>query len=174
MNTSDYQTSKKSLSNHHPNFTVLLGDNFYDYGVSSVNDSLWGLFDSISHISPIFYAVLGNHDYGQSINSQIYYTQINPIWAMPARYFYKLIPFGHQYICAIFFDSYNEALIKSISKTKIILGATTTEKYKTLSFKATNVKSFLDFQKELEREIKLYDSDEDSVDNFEIISKNSK
>lgn len=107
MNTSDYQTSKKSLSNHHPNFTVLLGDNFYDYGVSSVNDSLWGLFDSISHTSPIFYAVLGNHDYGQSINSQIYYTQINPIWAMPARYFYKLIPFGHQYICAIFFDSYD-------------------------------------------------------------------
>ena len=54
----------------------------------------------------------------------------------------------------IFFDSYNEALIKSISKTKIILGATTTEKYKTLSFKASNVKTFLDFQKELERENK--------------------
>ena len=55
----------------------------------------------------------------------------------------------------IFFDSYNEALIKSISKTKIILGATTTEKYKTLSFKASNVKTFLDFQKELERENKI-------------------
>lgn len=54
----------------------------------------------------------------------------------------------------IFFDSYNEALIKSISKTKIILGATTTEKYKTLSFKASNVQSFLDFQKEVERENK--------------------
>lgn len=55
----------------------------------------------------------------------------------------------------IFFDSYNEALIKSISKTKIILGATTTEKYKTLSFKASNVESFLDFQKDLERENKI-------------------
>ena len=54
----------------------------------------------------------------------------------------------------IFFDSYNEALIKSISKTKIILGATTTEKYKTLSFKAISVQTFLNFQCELERKNK--------------------
>jgi hypothetical protein len=54
----------------------------------------------------------------------------------------------------IFFDSYNEALIKSIAKTKIILGATTTEKYKTLSFKAISVQRFSDFQKELVRENK--------------------
>jgi hypothetical protein len=54
----------------------------------------------------------------------------------------------------IFFDSYNEALIKSIAKTKIILGATTTEKYKTLSFKASSVLTFTDFQRDLERENK--------------------
>ena len=54
----------------------------------------------------------------------------------------------------IFFDSYNEALIKSITKTKIILGATTTEKYKTLSFKAISVQRFSDFQSELERKNK--------------------
>jgi hypothetical protein len=54
----------------------------------------------------------------------------------------------------IFFDSYNEALIKSLSKTRIILGATTTEKYKSLTFKASSVLSFFDFQKELKRENK--------------------
>jgi hypothetical protein len=52
----------------------------------------------------------------------------------------------------IFFDSYNEALIKSIAKTRIILGATTTEKYTTLTFKASSVFSFSDFQKEMKRE----------------------
>ena len=52
----------------------------------------------------------------------------------------------------VFFDSYNEALIKSIAKTRIILGATTTEKYTTLTFKASNVLSFSDFQKEMKRE----------------------
>ena len=54
----------------------------------------------------------------------------------------------------VFFDSYNEALIKSITKTRIILGATTTEKYRSLTFKATSVLTFFDFQKELERENK--------------------
>ena len=53
-----------------------------------------------------------------------------------------------------FFDSYNAALIKSIAKTKIILGATTTEKYNTLSFKASSVLTFSDFQRDLERENK--------------------
>ena len=54
----------------------------------------------------------------------------------------------------IFFDSYNEALIKSLLKTRIILGATTTDKYRSLTFKATSVLTFFDFQKELERENK--------------------
>ena len=54
----------------------------------------------------------------------------------------------------VFFDSYNEALIKSLTKTRIILGATTTEKYRSLTFKATSVLTFFDFQKELERENK--------------------
>ena len=52
----------------------------------------------------------------------------------------------------IFFNSYNESIIKSITKTKIILGATTTEKYNTLMFKATSVQTFKQFQDELERE----------------------
>jgi hypothetical protein len=55
---------------------------------------------------------------------------------------------------SIFFDSYNEVLIKSILKTRIILGATTTEKYRSLTFKASSVLSFFDFQKELKRENK--------------------
>ena len=55
-------------------------------------------------------------------------------------------------IYKIFFNSYNESIIKSITKTKIILGATTTEKYNTLTFKATSVQTFKQFQEDLERE----------------------
>lgn len=54
----------------------------------------------------------------------------------------------------IFFDSYNEVIIKSLLKTRIILGATTTEKYRSLTFKASSIQTFFDFQKELERENK--------------------
>jgi len=52
----------------------------------------------------------------------------------------------------IFFNSYNEAIIKSITKTKIILGATTTEKYNTLTFKATSLQTFEEYQKDIEKE----------------------
>ena len=52
----------------------------------------------------------------------------------------------------IFFSSHNEAIIKSITKTKIILGATTTEKYNTLTFKATSVQTFEEYQKDIENE----------------------
>ena len=52
----------------------------------------------------------------------------------------------------IFFPSYNEPLIKSIIKPKILLGATTTEKYNTISFKATKVQTFKEYQIDLERE----------------------
>jgi hypothetical protein len=58
----------------------------------------------------------------------------------------------NKYIYKIFFSSYNEAIIKSITKTKIILGATTTEKYNTLTFKATSVQSFKEYQKDIEKE----------------------
>ena len=52
----------------------------------------------------------------------------------------------------IFFNSHSEAIIKSITKTKIILGATTTEKYNTLTFKAISVQSFEEYQKDIENE----------------------
>ena len=52
----------------------------------------------------------------------------------------------------IYFNSNSQALISSIAKTKIILGATTTEKYNTFTFKATKVQTFKEYQIDLERE----------------------
>jgi hypothetical protein len=57
-------------------------------------------------------------------------------------------PDKNQYKFKILFNFYSEELIKSITKTKIILGATTTEKYDILIFNATSVKTFNDFHKE--------------------------
>ena len=52
----------------------------------------------------------------------------------------------------IFFNSNSQALISSITKTKILLGATTTQKYNSISFKATKVQTFKEYQFDLERE----------------------
>jgi len=49
----------------------------------------------------------------------------------------------------VFFYHYNESLIKSITSTKLLLGTTVTDDYKTITFKATSVKSFNSYLGEL-------------------------
>jgi tartrate-resistant acid phosphatase type 5 len=80
-------------------FGLLLGDNVYGSGVSSIDDALW-----LSHFEEpygglpfSFYAVLGNHDLGgdglgldldqNKATYQVDYGQINSQWKMPARYY---------------------------------------------------------------------------------------
>ncbi len=71
---------------------VLLGDNFYMDGVSSIHDpqweeKVWGPYGRpcLSRL-PIF-AVLGNHDYKGNPGVQIQYSEINPRWYMPNRFY---------------------------------------------------------------------------------------
>ncbi len=106
MDTTDYNISRDKLREFNPNFTVLLGDNFYNSGVRSVSDPLWGLFINLEATAPVFFAVLGNHDYGGSYDAQSAYSFVDPKWNMPARYYSKQLYFEHGIICGIFFDSY--------------------------------------------------------------------
>ncbi len=80
-------------------FGMLLGDNFYDSGVSSVNDPQFqdkfeGPYEDIDF--PIYIA-LGNHDYGgngigvdfdtKKAQYQIDYTKLSQIWKLPSKYY---------------------------------------------------------------------------------------
>jgi len=49
---------------------------------------------------------------------------------------------------AIQFPTYSEALIRSITKTRILLGTTSTDNFQTLIFKASTVKSLKQFKEE--------------------------
>ncbi len=68
---------------------LLLGDNFYPAGVRSVTDPYWeSRFVSVyARLDMLFFAALGNHDYGGNIQAQIDYTARSPKWRMPARYY---------------------------------------------------------------------------------------
>ena len=78
-------------------FVVLLGDNFYQNGVSSTGDPQWktAFIDPYSTVNAPFYAVLGNHDCGGDGagtdlprgDVQIAYSDVNPKWRMPARHY---------------------------------------------------------------------------------------
>lgn len=72
-------------------FALLLGDNFYGTGVSSVTDPQWkskwsGMYTGKALQIP-FYVTLGNHDYIQNSKAQIEYSALDKRWKMPAREF---------------------------------------------------------------------------------------
>ena len=72
-------------------FVVSVGDNFYEHGVKSVNDSQWqASFEKVYTAASLqvpWHTVLGNHDYHGNCQAQIDYSQMSKRWKMPARYF---------------------------------------------------------------------------------------
>jgi hypothetical protein len=87
-------------------FVILLGDNFYDSGVASVDDPLWQTAFELPYaeVDAPFYAVLGNHDYGGRdpvFNTdqgglgnefdkgivEVQYSDVSDKWIMPATHY---------------------------------------------------------------------------------------
>lgn len=71
-------------------FVISTGDNFYRHGVRSVDDPQWrdtfeNVYDAPSLQTP-WYAVLGNHDYKGSPDSEVAYSDHSTRWRMRARY----------------------------------------------------------------------------------------
>jgi acid phosphatase len=77
-------------------FVVSVGDNFYEDGVTSLEDSHWRqtferVYDNASLQVP-WYVILGNHDYHGNCEAQLDYGKTHPRWIMPARYYSHLYP----------------------------------------------------------------------------------
>ncbi len=74
-----------------PEFVISTGDNFYTYGVASVNDPQWmRSFEDVYASNALqidWNVVLGNHDYRGNAQAQVDYTNISRKWRMPSRYF---------------------------------------------------------------------------------------
>ncbi len=74
-------------------WVTLVGDNFYEKGVTSVDDPQWKLkFEDIydaKRLAMPFIAVLGNHDWGQNPAAEIAYAGAHPgtRWQMDGFYF---------------------------------------------------------------------------------------
>jgi acid phosphatase len=81
-------------------FTVSVGDNFYENGVTGLDDPYWRtsfeeIYTAASLQSP-WKVILGNHDYRGNVQAQLDYAKTSPRWQMPARYFMEtqLLPDG--------------------------------------------------------------------------------
>ena len=79
------------------NSILLLGDNIYEDGVSSIHDKQFKTKFELPYqkIDKTFHMCLGNHDYGNSDetvmkgreNYQVQYSQLSPKWSMPSKYY---------------------------------------------------------------------------------------
>jgi acid phosphatase len=139
-----------------PAGVVLLGDNFYHVGVTSVNDPIWkerfeDMYSGDCLKKLNFYSILGNHDHRASPDAQIEYTHAGSgRWIMPARYyalrFGDILEIGAMdtsipdrcglpSLCSL--DWIEERLKKSGAAWKILIGhhpIFSGGKYKTLSW----------------------------------------
>ncbi|KAH8739731.1 secreted acid phosphatase [Cryptosporidium ryanae] len=83
-----------------PKFLVSVGDNFYRWGVSSVDDPLWDhMFENVFTHEALrdvqFRCVLGNHDWWGNATAQVdrHYSLKSPRWYMPNFWFYTIEEF---------------------------------------------------------------------------------
>jgi acid phosphatase len=72
-------------------FTVSLGDNFYENGVTGLDDPYWqtsfeNIYSAPSLQSP-WKIILGNHDYRGNVQAQLDYSAHSNRWQLPARYY---------------------------------------------------------------------------------------
>lgn len=87
-------------SAHAARFVISTGDNFYNYGVQSVDDPKWhSSFENV-YLQPAlwvpWYVALGNHDYRGNVQAQIDYAATSTRWRMPARFYTVTEPVGER------------------------------------------------------------------------------
>jgi tartrate-resistant acid phosphatase type 5 len=72
-------------------FVISVGDNFYENGVTSVDDDQWQTsFEKVygdAALQVPWQVILGNHDYHGNCDAQIAYGKTSARWKMPARYY---------------------------------------------------------------------------------------
>jgi len=76
-------------------FTVSVGDNFYEDGVSGLDDPHWQTsFEQVYTAKVLqrpWKVILGNHDYRGNVQAQLDYAHRSPRWRMPARYWTETV-----------------------------------------------------------------------------------
>ena len=72
-------------------FIISVGDNFYEDGVTSVQDPQWQSSFEQVYADPAlqvpWHVILGNHDYHGNCEAQLAYAKTSPRWHLPARYY---------------------------------------------------------------------------------------
>jgi acid phosphatase len=72
-------------------FVISVGDNFYEDGITGVDDPQWKTSFEDVYAAPSlqvpWHVILGNHDYHANSQAQIDYSQKSRRWRLPARWY---------------------------------------------------------------------------------------
>ena len=108
---------RKSMNRFHEGFSgisdavFLLGDNFYPSGISrrlGLEDPQFDLFRSLvaRHTQCPYYAILGNHDTEGDVYAQVAFSDVEPRWHMPSRYYFQKFRLSEGLrVCVWFLDT---------------------------------------------------------------------
>lgn len=111
-----YQVCKQEACD----FGLLLGDNFYSEGVTSINDPKFNThfekpYSKFKEFSGFkVYTMLGNHDWKGDIEAQMAHTKRSQLWVMPSRN-YK-VPNLPEWIRITVLDTHPVTLTSAISR----------------------------------------------------------
>ncbi|KAI0217709.1 Tartrate-resistant acid phosphatase type 5 [Lamellibrachia satsuma] len=83
-----------NFANKNPvDFVLTLGDNFYTYGVKSVDDPRFTeTYSKVYYqrsLAVDWYITAGNHDYKGNVSAQIAYTKVSKTWNYPDNFYKK-------------------------------------------------------------------------------------
>lgn len=88
-------------------FTISMGDNFYEYGVTGLDDPYWQLsFEKIytaDSLQSPWKIILGNHDYCGNVQAQLDYSHISRRWQLPSRYYSERVTLPDGGVAEIFY-----------------------------------------------------------------------
>ncbi len=93
-----------------PNFIMTVGDNFYEDGVTDIQDDHWkkSFSNVYKELTTNFdwFITLGNHDYKGKPEVEIAYHSVNPHWNLPDRYYSIVLETkDHQKVRLVFIDT---------------------------------------------------------------------
>jgi tartrate-resistant acid phosphatase type 5 len=110
-------------------YTVSVGDNFYENGVTGVDDPQWQssfeeIYTAPSLQSP-WKVILGNHDYRGNVQAQLDYSKTSHRWRLPARYYTETVTLPDGAVAAFYYLDTSPFIKKYIGSKVNIAGQDT-------------------------------------------------
>jgi acid phosphatase len=104
-------------------FVISVGDNFYENGVTDVDDPQWRTSFEDIYSDPAlmtkWHVILGNHDYQGNVDAQLAYSSSSPRWSLPAPYYTQSETLPDGTVAEFFFLDTSRYILEYLHNPKV-------------------------------------------------------